>query len=169
MNMDPAVYAMHPIVVSLANNRGTYNHVPNTNTVVAPSGPYNCSQCHNPHGGEGFGKLLRASYDTSEYVQYSSAVNPYNACWSCHDAQKIVNDTTFFKKHKMHIIDKKSPCSACHDSPHGVPYTEMARFDGMYVTKSNSSNSGPSFTDNGNNRGSCTLTCHGQDHKAASY
>jgi predicted CXXCH cytochrome family protein len=169
MNNDPATNAMHPIIVNLPSNPGTYNYSSNTTAGIAPAGPYNCSQCHAPHGDVGYNKLLKARYDTNEYVNYSPSPDPYALCWSCHNVSTIVNDNTFFKEHNKHIIDKQSSCTACHFSPHGVAFVELIRFNPFFVTKSVSANSGPTFADNGDHHGSCTLTCHGEDHGQESY
>lgn len=169
MNNSPASNAMHPIIVNLSNNSGIYNYAPDTTAGIAPAGPYNCSQCHEPHGDIANGKLLKARYDTSEYVSYPSSPDPYALCWNCHGSSQIFNDQTYFKEHSRHIINDNAPCSACHFSPHGVAFVAMVRFDPGYVVKSLASNSGPTFTSDGSHRGSCTLTCHGKDHDQVPY
>jgi len=169
MNNDPASNAMHPIIVNLPNNHGTYNYSSSTTTGSAPAAPYNCSQCHDPHGDIGYNRLLKERYDTSEYVEYPASPDPYAICWSCHDAAAIVNDSTFFPEHNSHIIAKQTSCSACHYSPHGVAFVAMVRFNPSYVTASPSANTGPLFASNGDHHGSCTLTCHGVDHGQTSY
>lgn len=168
MDQDPAVYAMHPINVNLTYNQGTYNYTPNTTAGIAPPGPYDCSQCHNPHGNGGYGMLLRGNYETAEYVDYIPDPDPYSACWACHSSG-IVDDMTYFKQHRKHIKVKQSSCSACHYSPHGVPHTELVKFNPFYVTPSVASGSGPAYVDNGDYSGSCTLTCHGVDHSPYTY
>ena len=168
LNLNPSIYAMHPINVNLPNNNGQYNYVPNT-TAGAPLGPYACTQCHNPHGDNGFGKLLRNVYNTSAYVTYPAGPDPYTACWSCHNSNAIVNDTVNFPRHNSHIVTHQAPCTACHYSPHGAPTTELVRFNPAFVTPSVAANAGPSFLDTGNHTGSCTLSCHGADHNNVIY
>lgn len=169
MNQNPATYAMHPIHVGLANNNGSYNYVPNTTAGIAPVSPYGCSQCHNPHGEYGYGRLLRNQYDTAEYVPYTTSPDPYTACWTCHNSSTVVNDTTFFNRHNSHIVNYQAPCTACHFSPHGAPATELVRFNPGFVTKSLSADAGPTYMDGGDRTGGCTLTCHGRDHNNFSY
>ncbi len=169
MNLNPSTNAMHPIFVNLANNNGLYNYTPNTTAGIAPLGPYNCSQCHNPHGDSGYGRLLRGRYETMAYVTYSPNPDSYQACWSCHSTASIINDTTYFSRHNSHIITHQAPCIACHYSPHGVPSTELVRFNPSFVTASLIANSGPTFVDGGNHTGSCTLSCHGADHNNVNY
>lgn len=169
MNADPATNAMHPIMVNLNYNPGVYNYTADTTAGIAPPGPYNCSQCHEPHGDVGYGKLLYATYNTNEYVPYDPVANPYNACWSCHSAATITNDETLFQGHKKHIIDHQASCSACHYSPHGVAFVALVKFNPGYVAGSVAGNRGPAFANDGNHHGSCTLTCHGEDHNQVNY
>ncbi len=169
MDQDPATYAMHPISVNLANNQGNYTYTSNTTAGIAPPGPYDCSQCHNPHAGDsGASMLLRGSYETAEYVSYVADPDPYNACWACHSTS-IVDDSTYFREHRRHIRIQQSSCSACHYSPHGVTHVELIRFNPSYVAPSAVQGSGPAFVDNGDHSGSCTLTCHGVDHGPYNY
>ena len=168
MNLDPANNAMHPIMVDLPQNQGEYNYTSNTTAGIAPPGSYACSQCHNPHGETGFVSHLKANYLVNEYVTYTGSPDPYAACWSCHSASIIVNDETFFTKHREHVIGEQSSCTACHYSPHGVAHTELVKFNPSFVTRS-SSNQGPVFLDGGVNKGSCTLACHGVDHNNWNY
>jgi len=169
MNLNPATNALHPIAVNLANNTGVYSYTANTTAGIAPPGPYNCSQCHNPHGDVGNGRLLRQPYNASEYVTYTSSPDPYALCWTCHNTNAITTDQSFFPLHKFHIINQRASCSACHFSPHGVANTEMVRFNPAYVSASLSLGTGPTFTDAGGSHGNCTLTCHGKDHTDFGY
>ena len=169
LNLDPNTNAMHQIAVDLSNNAGSYQYTePRTTAGIAPSGPYACSQCHNPHGATGFVENLRAFYDVNEYVAYPATPDPYSLCWSCHDTNKIVNDETIFSGHKYHIQSKSSPCTACHYSPHGVPYGKLVNFNPSFVTPSGL-NSGLVYTGLGPDHGSCTLVCHGKDHQNTVY
>ena len=169
LNQNPATTAMHPIMVNLPNNNSLYNYTPNTTAGIAPLGPYACTQCHNPHGDNGYGRLLRNTYNTSAYVSYTTTPDPYQACWSCHSASAVVNDTVYFNRHNSHIVTHQAPCTACHYSPHGAPSTELVRFNPSFVTPSLAANAGPGFTDGGNHTGTCTLSCHGADHNNVTY
>lgn len=169
MNVNPATNAMHPIQVNLANNNGTYSYTANTTAGIAPPGPYACSQCHNPHGDNGNGRLLRNRYDTSIYVPYGNSPDPYGSCWACHSASSIVNDTVFFNRHMSHIVNDQASCTACHYSPHGIAASELVRFNPFFVTISTAANAGPAYMDGGNHTGTCTLTCHGVDHNNLLY
>ncbi|GBE58265.1 doubled CXXCH motif [bacterium BMS3Abin01] len=170
MDMDPAANAMHPIKVNLPHNPGIYNYTPVTTANLAPPGPYDCSFCHNPHGDSGYGSLLRWPYDTSEYVTYGGGMgnDPYETCWNCHSSSTITSDMTYFL-HRYHIKRAKASCAACHYSPHGVANSELVRFNPLYVAGSTSLNSGPTYVDNGDHSGNCTLSCHGVDHNPYSY
>lgn len=169
MNQDPSTNAMHPVNVILPGNPGNYTYNINTTAGIAPPGPYNCSQCHNPHGSSGSPWLLRGSYSIDEYVTYSTSPDPYSTCWRCHNSTMIVNDVTYFPKHNRHIVELQAPCTTCHYSPHGASHSELVKFNPMYVGASASAGAGPAFADAGANSGSCTLTCHGADHNNFSY
>lgn len=169
MNRDPSQNAMHPITVNLPANPGTYNYTPRTTLGIAPPGPYDCSQCHDPHNDLGFNKLLKANYSTDEYVPFTS--DAYVSCFQCHDSSQIIADDSEnpFREHARHVVQQNSPCTACHFSPHGVSHTELVSFNPAYVSKSLTADSGPTFIDEGENRGTCTLTCHGVDHDRRGY
>lgn len=169
MNESPAANAMHPISVNLPFNNGTYTFTPRTTVGIAPPGPYDCSQCHNPHGDMGYGKLMRAPYNISEYVLYPSDPDPYLACWNCHSATAIINDATYFPLHNLHVVQQQASCTACHASPHGAVNTALVKFNNRFVGVSTSLGTGPAFVDNGVSHGTCTLTCHGIDHAGFSY
>ena len=169
MNLDPNSNALHPIKVNLPNNNGTYSYTPNTTAGIAPPGPYDCSQCHNPHEDVGNGELLKQTYNTSEYVTYTTSPDPYAQCWTCHNSNTITTDTTLFPLHEAHIITDRASCSACHYSPHGVAGPKMIRFNPTYVFPSTIAGTGPAYVSGGANKGSCTLTCHGHDHNNAGY
>jgi hypothetical protein len=75
--------------------------------------------------------------------------------------------TTSWRYHKLHVVDRQTACTTCHDS-HGVQnVTHLINFNRNYVTPS--SNGRLEFVDQGINRGNCSLTCHGKDHQALSY
>lgn len=171
LDLDPTTNAMHPIVVDLPHNAGIYQTVPNTTAGIAPPGPYMCSQCHNPHGETGFPGYLRAQYMVDEYVAYPgdpAGPDPYALCWTCHNTSMIVEDEVFFTKHKDHIQSKSAPCTACHYSSHGVPFSKLVNFNPAFVGPS-APNPNPIYNDQGPNHGSCTLTCHGKDHMNLAY
>lgn len=169
MNLNPANNAMHPIRVNLPNNPGSYSYTPRSTAGIAPPGPYDCSQCHNPHGNTVYTRLLRSRYETSEYVTYGGTPNTYALCWTCHDSTKIVaNHDQYFKRHSTHIVNAQASCTLCHYSPHGIAHSELIKFNPAFVGP-NSRGVGPIFVDQGDHRGNCSLMCHTEDHREENY
>jgi hypothetical protein len=62
---------------------------------------------------------------------------------------------------------RPTPCATCHD-PHGsIQNPALVRFDTSVVRPA--SVGGPDYRRTGQGHGSCTLTCHGQEHIQARY
>ncbi|MBI1336894.1 MAG: hypothetical protein GC164_08020 [Phycisphaera sp.] len=132
-----------------------------------------CTDCHTtntpdkgkgPHG-SAYSPMLGANYSVTDRTPESPQA--YALCYKCHSRTSILEDQSF-RKHKEHIDGKKTPCSVCHD-PHGVrENTHLINFDRNVVSAA-SNGQGPTFTDLGNRRGSCTLSCHGENHINESY
>jgi len=136
-----------------------------------------CQDCHNnsnaralggagpngPHGSlNSF--LLARRYDTADFSIESPQA--YALCYECHDRTSILNDESF-PFHRVHIVDGRSPCSACH-APHGVNgsrsrHSHLINFDISIVGGRRF------FQDLGRFSGSCTLECHGVSHVNFNY
>ncbi len=131
-----------------------------------------CQDCHNnpdaralggsgpngPHGSR-FEFLLADRYETADFTLESPQA--YALCYQCHDRNSILGDESF-SLHRVHIVDGRSSCSACH-APHGVPgsptnHDHLINFDLRVVGGQRR------FVDTGRLAGSCTLTCHGVQH-----
>jgi hypothetical protein len=138
-----------------------------------------CTDCHNnnqgpgaggagpdgPHGSS-FTPLLERRLEITDNQSESAAI--YALCYKCHSRTSILADQSF-RRHNQHIVDLRAACTTCHDS-HGVVGTaRLINFNSAIVTKSRSRNTGPTFTATGVGRGSCTLTCHGEDHNPYNY
>lgn len=136
-----------------------------------------CQDCHNnpdarelggfgpngPHGSR-FEFLLNANYETADFTMESPQA--YALCYQCHDRTSILNDESF-KLHKKHVVDDRSPCSACH-APHGV--TGSPAQHGHLINFDLSIVGGPRrYNDTGLFTGNCTLTCHGVNHVNFTY
>ncbi len=144
-----------------------------------------CTDCHNNDAGPGAGGsgpdgphgsandfLLERNYtildDTSE------SESEYALCYKCHLQSSILSDQSF-SFHLRHIVEERSPCSACHD-PHGVTlamgsgssHTHLINFD-TQIVQPLSPTRPIRFTDTGRFSGSCTLTCHGRVHDNEAY
>ena len=142
-----------------------------------------CTDCHNnnqgrraggsgpdgPHGSS-YGFLLERNYTVHDDVAESAF--EYAMCYKCHRRNSILADESF-SEHRKHIVEERTPCSACHD-PHGVSltggggsdYTHLINFDVAIVQPRNGV---LRFTDLGHFAGSCTLICHGENHNNEAY
>jgi predicted CXXCH cytochrome family protein len=143
-----------------------------------------CTDCHNsddnpanggvgpkgPHGSVNK-YILERNYTTLDSTLETSF--EYALCYKCHDRNSILNDESF-SKHTKHIVDEKTPCSACHD-PHGVSATQgnsvnnshLINFDVNIVSPN--SNGLLQFEDLGRFQGRCFLSCHSKDHNPKEY
>ena len=139
-----------------------------------------CTDCHNsdafsqvngPHGSQ-HPYLLAFQYETEDENEESAFA--YELCYQCHDRESILNDRSF-EKHKKHIVDEKTPCSACHD-PHGISYSQgntsnhshLINFDSTIVFPDPTTGR-LEFEDQGTFRGRCYLLCHGAVHSPQEY
>jgi predicted CXXCH cytochrome family protein len=172
LEFDPASASFHPVE--------TIGKNPNVPSLLAPwtaSSRMYCTDCHNNNQGPGANGAGPKGPHGSVYtpiLERELVLSDFNAenyslyalCYKCHDRNSILSDQSF-KEHKKHIVDKRTACTTCHD-PHGVEgKTHLINFNTLYVTPS--SNGRLEFLDNGTFRGTCSLTCHGEDHRAESY
>lgn len=141
-----------------------------------------CMDCHNsdssrfaggtgpngPHGSM-YEPLLVRNYETTDFTVESAQA--YALCYECHSRESILGDESF-PLHRRHIVDLRTPCSACHDA-HGVYRAQgnsinnasLINFDLSIVMPASSvGGAGIEFRDTGRFAGSCTLTCHGFTH-----
>jgi predicted CXXCH cytochrome family protein len=144
-----------------------------------------CTDCHNndagpavggrgpdgPHGSR-FAHLLERRYTTRDFTTESAI--EYDLCYKCHERASILGDESF-RTHKLHVVDNKTACSACHD-PHGVDatraggsdHTHLINFD-LVVVEPEATTGRLEFEDRGRFAGSCTLACHGAQHLDLEY
>jgi len=135
-----------------------------------------CTDCHNNNQGPGAGgagpkgphgsayvPLLERQLTLTDGSTYSSANSAL--CYKCHSETSIRGDASF-PFHSTHV-NRGHACTTCHD-PHGVASNaHLINFNTTYVTSG--SMGGPSYTSTGTRQGTCTLTCHGEDHQAVTY
>ena len=150
------------------------------NNVNVPSllFPYNvgsiitCGDCHGssdvdgpdgPHGSD-YWFILKKNYTLLDDV--AESYFEYELCYGCHDRGSILNDESF-DKHKKHIEGERSPCWTCHSAHGSMTNTHLIEFDPTVVTASSSGRL--EFLDEGDETGSCYLTCHGADHNPENY
>ena len=174
---DPANPSFHPVEV-----RGRNRQVPSLLQPLKTTSLIYCTDCHGsdtprrktrgPHGSQ-YRPLLVRQYITDDGTGESPSA--YALCYGCHNRASILGDQSF-GFHRKHIVEEDAPCSICHDS-HGVSAAQVAasggshliNFDRRVVRASKTAGTGPSFTDRGSLRGSCTLKCHGEDHDNRRY
>jgi predicted CXXCH cytochrome family protein len=162
---------------------------PNVPSLILPwtiSSEMSCTDCHNneqgpgaggtgprgPHG-SAFVPLLERNLQLNDFSAESAAI--YALCYKCHSRDSILADQSFNATgslgqpagHRFHIVDRQTACTTCHDS-HGVQNApRLINFNTTYVTAS--STGLLQYTSTGPGSGTCTLTCHGKDHNAATY
>jgi len=174
--ISPAAASSHPFVLPRSSAE-----VPSLMPGLAGR-MLDCSDCHNsnnarafggtgpngPHGST-FDHLLALRYETRDFSTESASA--FALCYRCHNRASILGDESF-SLHRRHIVDVRSPCSACHD-PHGVTGSRsnaghLINFDRSIVTRTPLA---PriQYRDLGPFQGSCTLRCHGVNHLRFRY
>lgn len=165
---NPTNASFHPVEAI-----GRSNSVPSLKQGYTVTSIIYCTDCHTSDSGDAKGPhgsthrpLLAGNYTVLDNTTESPVA--YDACYKCHNRSSILEDRSF-KRHHLHISDVKAPCSACHD-PHGVKQsTHLINFDTTIVSKTQTTGQGPTFTDLGDKRGSCTLRCHNYEHVNEQY
>jgi len=177
----PTNPSFHPVATSVSS-LDTVSLVPG----LSPGSMIRCTDCHNNDSGGGPGGgstaggphgsiydfLLELNYTVSDDTPESEY--EYAICYKCHERLSILSDQSF-SEHQLHIQEKNTPCSACHD-PHGIStmqttgsdHTHLINFDTVIV-RTLDGFSNPRFEDRGHFAGSCTLLCHGIEHNDKSY
>jgi predicted CXXCH cytochrome family protein len=180
LEFDPANPSFHPVEVP-----GRNPDVPSLLQPWNPSSIMRCTDCHNsdrsplfggsgpdgPHGSI-YRPLLGAQYRVDDFTIESPSA--YALCYRCHSRASILGDQSF-KEHRLHIVDARTPCSACHD-PHGISssqgsalnHSHLINFD-LTIVQPDPATGLLEFQDEGMRRGSCTLSCHGVPHSPERY
>lgn len=174
LQFSPSSVSMHPVGVS-----GRGSDVPSLRPGWSPSSVMRCSDCHGSDSGSVAGVhgstypgLLSAMYETNDYTSESAA--SYALCYKCHDRGSIL-DNRSFPGHKKHIVDKQTPCAACHDS-HGIAAGQGRAANNSHLINFATSIVFPDrvtgkleYRDTGGFTGECFLSCHGVDHSPKRY
>ena len=159
-----------------------------TNSTFTPSllPPYTsssiiyCTDCHGsdssfgpqgPHGSI-YAHLLVERYEMNDMT--SESASAYALCYKCHDRSIILSGQSSFPLHQKHIRQENTPCAVCHD-PHGISATQgnpinnssLINFD-MTVVFPNSAGE-LYFSAEGPGHNTCSLLCHGNDHRPRGY
>ena len=151
------------------------------------------SGSRGPHGSQ-YAPILRKKYITTDNNGLYSYSN-FELCYDCHYESSLLSDNTFQKKsgtrgghsgHLKFIIDANNvthniytTCAACHD-PHGIQdnhvsgsHKRLINFSTQppypVVSALTGSSGYPEFSGTGNGVGSCTLVCHGVEHREGTH
>ena len=173
LQFSTANQSFHPVEASGRNPAG----VPSLISPWTVASLTYCTDCHNsdqgpkaggsgangPHGSMFAPILERNLVVTDNQIESPAA---YALCYKCHSRNSILANQSF-PSHRAHVVDKQTACTTCHDS-HGVANApHLINFNTTYVTPS--SNGRLEYISTGKYKGTCSLTCHGVDHKAKSY
>lgn len=179
LQFQPTNPSFHPV-----GNPGLNPSVPSLIPPLTTSSLITCGDCHGsdatralggtgpagPHGSI-FRPLLVRRYEVLDFSFESPAA--YALCYRCHQRDSILRDDSF-KGHRLHVVDQRTPCSACHD-PHGISSSQgdstnsshLINFDRAIVLPNAAGRL--EFEDLGRFRGQCYLSCHGVDHNPLAY
>ncbi len=179
LEFDQSAVSFHPVVAP-GRNPDIPSLMPGMNTQAQ----IRCSDCHaqasqNTGGmiaegvhGSPFRPLLKERYATADFTNENPQA--YALCYSCHERNSILNDESF-PLHRLHIVDNRSSCAACHDA-HGISSLQGSRMNNTHLINFDASavlpnpdNGRLEFRDNGVLAGTCTLRCHGVTHDNSSY
>jgi predicted CXXCH cytochrome family protein len=180
LKFSPSNPSYHPVVAPAAS-RDMLTLTPG----LAPGSMIRCTDCHNnddgpraggggpdgPHGSN-YDFLLERNYTARDDTVESEF--EYALCYKCHQRISILSNYGFSLHHR-HVVDERTPCSACHD-PHGISrtqgfgsdHTHLINFDTQIVRPSTIAQR-TEFRDLGTQTGSCTLLCHGSEHRDRTY
>jgi predicted CXXCH cytochrome family protein len=185
LQFSPSAISFHPVEAP-GRNMNVSSLLPGWTVASRMS----CSTCHGSEGGalpggasggaasptgthgSMFAPVLVAQYDTQDLTTESTQA--YALCYQCHDRANILSDQSF-PTHRLHIVDQRTPCAACHDS-HGISSvkgspsgnTKLINFATSIVFPDPGTGR-MEFVDKGMFAGQCFLSCHGTTHSGVEY
>lgn len=139
-----------------------------------------CSDCHGsddvdgpkgPHGSN-FRGLLRYNYDQED--ARSESEYTYALCYNCHSRTSILANESF-AYHAQHIEGNRSSgqagtsCFTCHDAHGSTVNPYLLRFNEEVVRANSEGKLEYKAEGVAARHGSCSLTCHGSEHRARAY
>jgi predicted CXXCH cytochrome family protein len=174
LEFSPANPSLHPVGAP-----GLNFDVPSLLETLTINSIISCTDCHNtdnttgpqgPHGSI-YNYILERNYKTEDWTTENS--DSYALCYKCHRRNSILNDESF-SKHRQHIVDQRTPCSACHD-PHGISDVQGNPVNNSHLINFDLTIVFPDdldrlyFQDLGRFTGQCFLKCHGRVHDGEMY
>lgn len=178
IKIDPANRSYHPLAAA-GRNPTIQGLMPG----YTASSIIGCTDCHNnndwtpgsvaprgPHASR-YAPILEREYVTADPTPESYA--NYDLCYKCHDRNALVTEQPQGFPHAKHVVDKQSPCAACHDAHGSQQNAHLINFmlrdeTGKEVVSANSVGR-LEYLSTGTGRGSCYLRCHGVDHNPENY
>lgn len=139
-----------------------------------------CSDCHGsdnpnapkgPHGSN-FRGLLKRHYEMED--NYPESEYAYALCYNCHDRNSILGNESF-PFHEDHIRGNLTSrrlgtsCFTCHDAHGSALNPYLIRFNEMVVQPNTEGTLEYKQIGVAARHGSCSLTCHGVEHKEKTY
>lgn len=174
LQFNPSSASMHPVGAP-----GRAMQVPSLRPGWTVSSVIECSDCHGAEEGAPAGvhgssnpMLLSDRYETADYTSESGST--YALCYRCHDRESIL-DNRSFPLHRLHVVDQRTSCAACHDG-HGIPASQGNASANSHlinfqtdVVFADRVTGRLEFRDGGMFAGECYLSCHGVDHSPRRY
>ena len=175
----PSSPSFHPVETA-----GRNPDVPSLISPLTPASLIYCSDCHGnngasggvvgskgPHGSD-FEFLLVREYRTGDDI--SESATAYALCYQCHSQASILANQSF-PKHFEHIVERRTPCSVCHDA-HGIDFgrgnainnAHLINFD-LSVVETDPTSTRLEYRSLAPRSGECYLRCHGVDHSPKVY
>jgi len=185
----PSAPSFHPVVAP-----GRNLDVPSLVPAYTAASLISCGDCHASENGPGVGgagprgphgsiypHLLERNYATADLTAESASA--YALCYKCHDREKLFSDPDdAFRRmevgvprslHRLHVRDRLSPCSSCHDA-HGVSSrvgtpSENAHLVNLDLSIVGRGGGSLGYRTYGPRSGSCALACHGETHSHTTH
>jgi predicted CXXCH cytochrome family protein len=177
----PSAVSYHPVQVA-----GKNTFVPSLRAGLTTASLISCTDCHasdssrsagvgsgpdGPHGSN-ISPLLVAGYETADSSTESATA--YALCYRCHERTSILNNESF-TGHRLHVVDQRTPCSACHDA-HGIASVQGNPVNNVNLINFDTSIVSPDpvsgrmeYRNLGPGAGQCFLSCHGVPHSPFVY
>jgi hypothetical protein len=97
----------------------------------------------------------------------------YDLCYKCHDRGRFVTPQGRGFPHTKHVVDQQTSCAVCHDAHGSRQYPHLINFmlrdkNGRSVVSPNS-HGDLKWEFVARDKGRCSLSCHGSDHKNRKY